>query len=148
MIEYIELEDSKSNEDVASLSIVHNTNMDVIKNKINQIIDELNGVEQDSGEVRTKIIVQTNEQSKEDDNYLITKTISNNVCIFVITSKKGRDMEFVIVDVRTSSNERILCPIRYEKTKITIVIDNLKDVEQTNVIAPQNDVNNKVFILI
>ena len=59
-------------------------------------------------------------------------------------------METVISEIRTFSNEKIICPTKYIQNTNTLemYIDNLDDVNPTNPTNPNNDINNIIFIIL
>lgn len=138
---------ASNNEDPASLGIIHNENMEILESFINELIS--NSSQETTGIQRNKLIMKTSETQVRDSRFIIDKVVSTNKATFTITSVDNKEsMELVICEVRTFSNEKILCPIKYSKNSIIIEIDNIDDIKVTNVINPDNDVNNKIFILI
>ena len=147
-MENIKLITINNNEDSSSMGIATNKNMKTLETYINFLLENQN-TNTGSSLNRVKMIIKTNEDFVENDFYRVEKTTTNGITRFTVTPIDGEiNMELVISEIRTFSNEKIICPVKYTENNIVFEIDNIDDVVMTNPTNPNNDTNNKIIILI
>ena len=147
-MEHISLNKTSQNEDISSMSIAINKNSKVIEKSINLLIDALLIGNTSTFKISVlELIASENEIA--DDNFKVVRTKNQGVATFTVTPiDKTIDMMYAFAGMRTFQNEIVLCPIIYSSSEITFKINNLSDVDVTNVVNPANDVNNKKIIII
>lgn len=126
-MELIKLGKSSQNEDISSMSIVHNKNMNLLESKINSIVEYISSDTKNI--VFSKLTLASNENEKSDVNFVVTKNINIGDATFTITPVDDNiDMTKCIVAVRDGLGGQILCPIVFFASSINVIIDNIDDV--------------------